>query len=118
MATNNILKHQDIAHYQERVRNWERKRIEEDMSLQNVERWRQEVYQMRAQNIKTLRTSKLLSQELVKNSKGIKDYNGDNESMSSGSSFAGSKGGGWGFAGDALNPEYLIASNTSSVVKS
>ena len=108
-----MLKNQDNAHYDMLVRNWEVRRAEEEQSLQNVERWRQEVYNMRIENIRTLKTSKILSQQLVADHK--RSY--DEDSVSSGSSFAGRSGLFWGQQDDTDSAiRFAVSTNTSSVV--
>jgi hypothetical protein len=132
MTMNNALKKQDVANYQNLVQNWEIRRAEEEQSLQNVDRWRQEVYSMRIENIKILKTSKMLSQKLVEDSKrdmgngngrppgGGAPVPGD-DSMSSGSSFAQSDlwadplGGGGGDR-SSTHHNFATSMNSSSVV--
>lgn len=114
MAVNNVLKNQDNAHYDMLVRNWETRRAEEEQSLQNVERWRQEVYNMRIENIRTLKTSKMLSQQLVADHKRRSQ---DEDSVSTGSSFAASSGLFWGPQDDNESARrFAVSTYSSSVV--
>lgn len=114
MAVNSILKHQDIAHYESLVRNWEQRRAEEEASHDNVDRWRQEVYAARLENIRALKTSKRLAQQLVddSNMKAASDA-----SVSSGSSFAGSSGYFWEDDEKDSTKRYAVSVNSSSLVR-
>lgn len=106
---NSILKQQDMESYRQLVQNYENRRAEEEQSLQNVENWRQEVYAMRIENIKTLKTSRMLSQKLVKDTKRLSvELHNDGRSVSSGSSF--------GHNMDGSMAVSVSAINTSSVV--
>lgn len=114
MTVNNILKHQDKAHYERLAQNWEDRRLQEEISMQNVDRWRQEVYASRIENIRTLKTSKKLSQRLVEDQKRktVSDV-----SVSSGSSFAGSSGYFWtDYDEREAGRRFATSINTSSLV--
>lgn len=112
MTVNNVLKHQDISHYEALAKNWEERRDMEEMSMQNVERWRQEVYAARTENIRALKTSKRLAQQLVEDSR----RRASDVSVSSGSSFAGSSGYFWEQGDQDSMQRFLVAADTSTVV--
>lgn len=125
MSMNNILKEQDIANYQRLAQNWETRRAEEEQSLHNVDRWRQEVYAMRIENIKILKTSKSLSQKLAKDSKKQQSHShhdhsehfGESDSVSSGSLFAPSEEYLWSGSGTGdKHANFATSMNSSSVV--